>query len=274
MDNDSTHKQEKVRNWLKRNKRVKLHFMLTRSSWLNAEAAYRNTYVCGNFFRHVGSQTKVGSLVHYGWDNDPTLARKGKLHLYHNTVSIREDRRNSWRFRLFDMRQSWNGDFSKEVAEAFNNIVYVASETAGEEPAYFCMSNDSGTVNLGVNWMTNSWDSQEARSECYPYANQGEQPTVNGAENLIDTSGAPRPIAPGSLASNTGLWNSQGILCPSCAHSAHYTCPMMGRHGVLACLRISFIFRLSLHGCIFYPAALPGIKYNPAPCAICSFSYY
>ncbi len=35
VDNDSTHKQENVRNRLKRNKRVKLHFMPTRSSWLN-----------------------------------------------------------------------------------------------------------------------------------------------------------------------------------------------------------------------------------------------
>lgn len=165
-----------------------------------AEAAYRNTYVYGNFFRHVGSQTKAGSLVHYGWDNDSALAREGKLHFYHNTVSILEDRRDNWRFRLFDMRQSWEGDFSKEVVEAFNNIVYFDSETVGEEPAYFCMSNDSGTVNLGVNWMTNSWDSQEAQSGCY--ASQGEQPTVNGAGNLIDISGAPRPIAADSLVSN------------------------------------------------------------------------
>ncbi len=187
-----------------------------------AEAAYRNTYVYGNFFRHVGSQTKAGSLVHYGWDNDPALAREGKLHFYNNTVSILEDRRNRWRFRLFDMRQSWDGDFSKEVIEAFNNIVYFASETAGEEPAYFCMSNDSGTVNLGVNWMTNSWDNQEARSECYPYANQGELPTVNGAGNLIDTTGAPRPIAPGTLASNdTPLLQGTAQSIPPEVNSKH-----------------------------------------------------
>lgn len=35
VDNYATHKHEKVKNWLKRNKRVFLHFIPTSSSWLN-----------------------------------------------------------------------------------------------------------------------------------------------------------------------------------------------------------------------------------------------
>lgn len=35
VDNYATHKHEKIRNWLKRNKRVTLHFIPTSSSWLN-----------------------------------------------------------------------------------------------------------------------------------------------------------------------------------------------------------------------------------------------
>jgi len=35
VDNYATHKHEKVKNWLKRNKRVHLHFVPTSSSWLN-----------------------------------------------------------------------------------------------------------------------------------------------------------------------------------------------------------------------------------------------
>jgi transposase len=35
VDNYSTHKHEKVKAWLKRNKRVNLHFIPTSSSWLN-----------------------------------------------------------------------------------------------------------------------------------------------------------------------------------------------------------------------------------------------
>lgn len=35
VDNYATHKHEKVRRWLKRNKRVTLHFIPTSSSWLN-----------------------------------------------------------------------------------------------------------------------------------------------------------------------------------------------------------------------------------------------
>lgn len=35
VDNYATHKHQKVRNWLRRNKRVTLHFIPTSSSWLN-----------------------------------------------------------------------------------------------------------------------------------------------------------------------------------------------------------------------------------------------
>jgi transposase len=35
VDNYATHKHQKVKNWLKRNKRVHLHFIPTSSSWLN-----------------------------------------------------------------------------------------------------------------------------------------------------------------------------------------------------------------------------------------------
>ena len=35
VDNYATHKHQKVKNWLKRSKRVTLHFIPTSSSWLN-----------------------------------------------------------------------------------------------------------------------------------------------------------------------------------------------------------------------------------------------
>ncbi len=35
VDNYSTHKHEKVKNWLKRHKRFHIHFIPTSSSWLN-----------------------------------------------------------------------------------------------------------------------------------------------------------------------------------------------------------------------------------------------
>lgn len=35
VDNYATHKHEKVRNWLKRNPRVVMHFIPTSSSWVN-----------------------------------------------------------------------------------------------------------------------------------------------------------------------------------------------------------------------------------------------
>ena len=36
VDNYATHKHEKVKNWIKRNKRIHLHFIPTSSSWLKS----------------------------------------------------------------------------------------------------------------------------------------------------------------------------------------------------------------------------------------------
>ena len=162
----------------------------------DAEKAYRKSYVYGNFFNHVGSKTDAGSMIHYGWDNDPALAREGKLYFYNNTISIREDRDDSWRFRLFDMRlysETPPIEHSKETIEAFNNIIYISSETQGKEPAYFCMSNNSGTINLGINWISSvDWQSEDSLANCY--YNEEERPTVNGISNLIDTTNSEIPI--------------------------------------------------------------------------------
>ena len=195
-----------------------------------AEAAYRKTHVYGNFINHVGSQTMANSLIHYGWDNDPEWARKGTLYFYNNTVSILNDRDDDWRVRLFDMGlyDESTGAPAQETVEAFNNIIYFANETEGAAPSYFCLGRDSGTINLGVNWITDSWNSQEARAGCYPYASQGEQPTVNGVENLIDTSLAPTPIERNTLApKNTPLLQgtTQGI--PSGVNSRY---PVTGQY--------------------------------------------
>ncbi len=168
-----------------------------------AERAYRSTFVYGNFFNHIGSKSVAGSLVHYGWDNDPELARKGHLYFYNNSVSIRQDRDDSWRFRLFDMRlysETAPVTPAQERVEAFNNIIYFANETSGAQAAYLCMGNNSGTVNLGVNWISTGWQSAEALAECYPYADAGESPNVQGVENLIDTTDIATPLDPTTLA--------------------------------------------------------------------------
>ena len=159
-----------------------------------AQKAYRSTHVYGNFFNHIGSKTVAGSLVHYGWDNDIELAREGKLYFFNNTVSILDDRdSDNWRFRIFDMRLAESTPIvhSKETIEVFNNIIYFASEIPTGVPANMCMSNNSGTVNLGKNWISSGWNKEETNTECYPYANIGEKPTVNGAENTITSQEIP-----------------------------------------------------------------------------------
>ncbi len=159
-----------------------------------AEAAYRKTYVYGNFIDHVGSRTIANSLIHYGFDNDPALARKGTLYFYNNTMAIRQDRSDSWRLRLFDIYLYDEAALTpaEESVEVFNNIIYFTNETEGSIPSYLCLGRSSGTINLGVNWISDDWMSTEAISECYPYA--GERPEVNGVSNLIETSSADVPI--------------------------------------------------------------------------------
>ncbi|MFP7755924.1 hypothetical protein ACLG6S_14955 [Thermodesulfobacteriota bacterium B35] len=156
-----------------------------------AEAAYRTTFVYGNFIRHLGSVTPASNLIHYGWDNDPVLARRGTLYFYNNTMSLLNDRDDAWRIRLFDM-YPYPGGPAAERVEAFNNIVYLAPETGGNIPSYLCFGRDSGTISLGVNWVTSTWRSSEAQVECYP--DPGTRPVVTGTANLVDTDGDRQPI--------------------------------------------------------------------------------
>ena len=162
-----------------------------------AEAAYRKSFVYGNFFNHVGSRTEAAALVWYTWGNDPALSRRGTLYFYNNTVAIRNDRDDpddTWTFRLFYMHRGWNGEPSGDTIEAFNNIIYFSSETPDKAPSHFCLSYDSGSINFGVNWLSEEWQEPGSLAECYPDAALGGKPTVRGTENLLDVSQAPVPI--------------------------------------------------------------------------------
>ncbi len=158
-----------------------------------AEAAYRKTYVYGNLIRHVGSETPASNLIHYGWDNDPEYARKGTLYFFNNTLVLLNDRDDAWRVRLFDMYpyDEYAGIPAEETVEAFNNIIYHAAETTGSLPSHLCLGRESGTIKLGINWISDTWSSPETLSECYQ---QGLQPTIQGLDKLLDTSGEAAPV--------------------------------------------------------------------------------
>ncbi len=164
------------------------------------EARYRKTYVYGNQFLNIGSEAG-SNLIHYGYDNDPELARKGTLYSYNNTLMIRHDRDDQWRVRIFDVSlyNESKGTPGEETIEAFNNIIYLVSETPKATPSYLCIGRESGTINLGVNWITSSWNSADTFSECYPY---DTKPVFNGAQNLVDTAKAAAPIDIKTLAPN------------------------------------------------------------------------
>ena len=157
------------------------------------EARYRNTYVYGNLIRHIGSIAPASNLIHYGYDNDPELARKGTLFFYHNTLMLLNDRDDSWRIRLFDVYpyDEEAGTPAAEQVEAFNNIIYLAAETSGAAPSYFCFGRSSGHIHLGSNWVSAGWNSAEALAECY---GDDIEPIITGIENVADTSGSPLPL--------------------------------------------------------------------------------
>ena len=153
-----------------------------------AEEYYRKSYVYGNFFDHVGSRTSAGSLVHYGSDNDPELSRAGTLYFYNNTVSIRQDLDDVWRFRLFYMGNRDADSPSREKVEMFNNIVYFTGERG--DPSNFCLSeSNKGIINFGRNWMTGIWNESEARNECYYGDESAYAPILSGVGNLVDIPG-------------------------------------------------------------------------------------
>ncbi|NOX54089.1 MAG: hypothetical protein GXP27_06545 [Planctomycetes bacterium] len=166
------------------------------------EARYRKTHVYGNLIRHIGSRTPGSNLIHYGYDNDPAYARGGTLYFYHNTLVLLNDRRDSWRLRLFDVypQDEAAGTPAKEKVYALNNIIYVASETPGAEPSYFCWGRQSGTIVLGVNAVGGEWRTRAALLECY---SGPMKPEVRGQKNIISLSRppvdfrtlAPRPVA-------------------------------------------------------------------------------
>ncbi len=167
-----------------------------------AETAYRNTYVYGNFINHVGSQTNVANMIHYGFDNTPALAHRGTMHFYNNTLSIINDRSDSWRIRLFDVSpyDENAGVPAEETIEVINNIIYFSSETTGASPSYFCLGRNSGTINFGVNWVSDNWSDVDTASNCY--ASGALLPIINGTENFVDNSGASMPIIVNTLAPN------------------------------------------------------------------------
>lgn len=82
VDNYSTHKHQKVKNWLKRNKRVTLHFIPTSSSWLNLVERFFGLITDKAIRRGVFSSVKdledklMSYISHYNDDPKPFVWTK------------------------------------------------------------------------------------------------------------------------------------------------------------------------------------------------------
>ena len=77
VDNYATHKHEKVKNWLERNKRVSLHFIPTSSSWLNLVERFFGIITDKQIRRGVFTsvkdlETKIMKFIdHYNKESKP-----------------------------------------------------------------------------------------------------------------------------------------------------------------------------------------------------------
>jgi len=77
IDNYATHKHEKVKNWLKRNKRVQLHFIPTSSSWLNLVERFFGLLTDKQLRRGVFTSVKelektiMGFIAHHNENKKP-----------------------------------------------------------------------------------------------------------------------------------------------------------------------------------------------------------
>lgn len=179
-----------------------------------AEVAYKTTYVYGNLIRHVGSESSARSIIHFGADHDVPYPLDRTLYFYNNTVSVLNNRGDGWTFRLFYLgdRNFLDSEDNHMTAEIHNNMFHYASEADGGTASNLCMGEgNGGTLNFGVNWMTDSWNESATLSACYTQY-KPNAPTMTGIENLIDINGLPVPIDLSTLQPIIPQVNQAGVL--------------------------------------------------------------
>lgn len=133
-------------NWIEGGART-LDLVDAEDSWRLATplSVYRETFVYGNVI--VNGPAGPTNMIHYGGDSGmPERYRKGTLHFFHNTVVITSDQSERWRVVLFDV------ETEDETVHARNNIVFLASATAGAQPSNLSWLRTAGLLTLGVNW--------------------------------------------------------------------------------------------------------------------------
>ena len=151
-----------------------------------ARPDYRETFVYGNTFYNTANN--ASSLILYGGDQTVySHYRQGTLYFYHNTVVTAGDSQPFRSTAVFDLplKVSTGGAPANEKLDLRNNIFASLPLTPGAASGklYLMNTDVSGSMNLGVNWVS-------------PGTQLSTSPgNITGAGNLLfgDAVGANQP---------------------------------------------------------------------------------
>ena len=134
------------------------------------DPAYRHTHVFGNVL--ISGPGQSITAVHYGGDSGTeSTYRKGTLWFWNNTVYVRRDQSESWRFMVFDLSTN------DETCSAQNNVLHVEPLTVGGTPPIFALMLQNGNLALGKNWVQQGY--VQWRDNITP------QGSITGLTNLV-----------------------------------------------------------------------------------------
>jgi hypothetical protein len=148
---------------------------------VDADPLYNEAWVYGNIIvsDHTLPAVASGSLIHWGYDNNPARGRSGVLHFYNNTV-ISVDSEDDW-IALFDLPPG------PQSVEAQNNIIRHSGS------AKFELGKEQGTIRfLGRNWISSGWGKGDPWNR-NTVTVVGEDTLIAGANPMLDNGY--RPVA-------------------------------------------------------------------------------
>ncbi|SMB84027.1 right-handed parallel beta-helix repeat-containing protein [Deinococcus hopiensis] len=197
-----------------------------------AWAAYKATFVYGNFIRNAGAAAAT-HLIHYSYDNQQDDRRPGTLYFYDNTVVSPVERSTTNFVRLLD-GGPWTGnsDLTPMVnasarpegyalTRVWNNV-FVLGGVGVHNPAYWEFARyRADRLALGHNFVSAGWNTDPywgapyvfpglasaLVDPAYTYAGANNAPHITGVTALVTAATSPvdvqngRPINPALLTS-------------------------------------------------------------------------
>jgi len=120
---------------------------------LTQEPDYDNVYIYGNLLiNDITQDPAASSMIHFGFDNQSTHAKRGNLNFYNNTVYIVGNQNNYWYVNLFDIPDDNDSTTQEGTAVMYNNIIHKNGTTE------LRLMRDGGAINFHTNnWLQNDY---------------------------------------------------------------------------------------------------------------------